>query len=71
VVEELAYLVRDFQELHTESLKWQEIWIKVSCRNPKEIKGTTEVYFNLQGHWISWALAGHKPPNKPSGERHL
>lgn len=50
---ELAYLVGDLEEVHAPSLDWQEVWVKVACKNPKEIKGTTDVYINKKGYKIS------------------
>jgi len=34
-VMELAYLVGDPKEVHLESLKWKEVWIKVACKKSK------------------------------------
>ena len=62
---ELAYLVSDHEEVHLESLKWKEVWVKVACKDPRKINGTSNVYINKQEHKISWFVAnkGHvKPP---------
>lgn len=52
-VMELAYLVRDPQEVHIESLNWKEVRVKVSCKDLTHINGTSEVYINKQGHRIT------------------
>ena len=70
---ELAYLVGDHEEVHLESLKWKEVWVKVACKDPRKINGTSNVYINKQDKGqeddeltkISWFVAnkGHvKPP---------
>uniref|UniRef100_K3Y3G3 Uncharacterized protein n=1 Tax=Setaria italica TaxID=4555 RepID=K3Y3G3_SETIT len=64
-VMELAYLVGDPKEVNTESLTWIEIWVKVSCKDPKHINGTSEVYINKQGYRITWVVAD-KGPTKPT-----
>ena len=66
-VMELGYLVGDPEEVHVESLKWKEVWIKVACKDPKQINGTSEVYINKQGHKISWFVADKDPTKPPSG----
>ena len=60
-VMELAYLVGDPEEVFLESLEWKEVWVKVSCKDPKKIAGTSEVYINKQGHKISWSVADKGP----------
>ena len=45
---ELAYLVGDHEEVHLESLKWKEVWVKVACKDPRKINGTSNVYINKQ-----------------------
>ncbi|XP_039772965.1 uncharacterized protein LOC120641069 [Panicum virgatum] len=62
-VMELAYLVGDPEEVFLDSLDWKEVWIKVSCKDPKKIAGTSEVYINKQGHKITWTVA-EKGPTK-------
>ena len=60
-VMELAYLVGDPEEVFLESLEWKEVWVKVSCKDPKKIAGTSEVYINKQGHKITWSVADKGP----------
>ncbi|KAG2585396.1 hypothetical protein PVAP13_6KG417301, partial [Panicum virgatum] len=64
-VMELAYLVGDPEEVHLESLKWKEVWVKVACKDPKKISGTSAVYINKQGHKISWAVFEKDPTQPP------
>ena len=47
-VMELAYLVGDHEEVHLGSLKWKEVWVKVACKDPRKINGTSNVYINKQ-----------------------
>jgi hypothetical protein len=35
-------------------LKWRAVRVKVWCRDPMKIEGSTMVYFNKQGHMITW-----------------
>ncbi|CAO2147079.1 unnamed protein product [Urochloa humidicola] len=65
-VMELAYLVGDPEEVHLESLKWKSVWVKVACRDPKAIGGTSEVFINKQGWKISWYVE-EKAPGKVEG----
>ncbi|CAN6227779.1 unnamed protein product [Urochloa humidicola] len=60
-VMELAYLVGDPEEVHEESLKWKSVWIKVACRDPKAISGTSEVFINKQGRKITWFVEDKAP----------
>ena len=66
---ELAYLVRDPEEVFLDSLDWKEVWVKVSCKDLQKIAATSEVYINKQGHKITWTVAEkgptkmHKPAN--------
>ncbi|CAO2149131.1 unnamed protein product [Urochloa humidicola] len=62
-VMELAYLVGDPEEVHLASLKWKSVWVKVACRDPKAINGTSQVFINKQGRKISW-FAEEKAPGK-------
>jgi len=61
-VTELAYLVGDPEEVFVESLKWKEVWIKVACKNPSQINGSSEVFINKQGFRISWTISDKDPP---------
>lgn len=49
-----AHLVGDPKEVHTPSLQWRSVWVKVSCKHPSKIGGATEVFINKQGRKISW-----------------
>jgi hypothetical protein len=65
---ELAHLVGDPEEVHLPSLQWKSVWVKVSCKNPNQIGGTSEVFINKQGRKISWFFSDklkQHPPNKP------
>ena len=42
-VMELAYLVGDPEEVHLESFKRKEVWVKVACKDPKKISGPSAV----------------------------
>jgi hypothetical protein len=67
VVMELASLVGDPEELHSPSLQWKSVWVKVASKNPYLIKGTSEVYINKQGKKISWFYSNKLsqfPPSK-------
>ena len=64
-VMELAYLVGDPEEVHLESFKRKEVWVKVACKDPMKISGTSAVYINKQGHKISWAVSEKDPTQPP------
>jgi hypothetical protein len=68
---ELAKLVGDPEEVHLPSLHWRSVWIKVSCKNPNQIGGTSEVFINKKGRRISWFYSDKLqkyPPNKPDDD---
>ena len=68
---ELARLVGDPEEVHLPSLHWRSIWVKVSCKNPNQIGGTSEVFINKKGRRISWYYSNKLqkyPPNKPDDD---
>jgi len=49
-VEEVSYLVGDFIEVDTKSLPGLDpIRVKVSCKDPSSIQGSSKVYFNGRG----------------------
>jgi len=53
-VEEVSYLVGDFVEVDTKSLPvLGPIRVKVSCKDPSSIKGSSKVNFNGKGFPIS------------------
>ena len=53
-VEEVSYLVGDFVEVDTKSLPGLgPIRVKVSCKDPSSIKGSSKVNFNGKGFPIS------------------
>lgn len=63
-MEEVAYLVGDFEELDKASLPGLgPIRVKVSCKDPKEIKGASKVYFNNRGFMVSWLVETEKTQN--------
>nr|TKW39667.1 hypothetical protein SEVIR_1G194400v2 [Setaria viridis] len=63
-VMELAYLVGDPEEVCIESLNWRKIWVKVSCKDPKHINGSSDVLTTKKGYMITWTVA-HKGQTKP------
>lgn len=66
VVEEVAFLVGDFIEVDTKSLPGLgPIRVKVSCKDPASIKGSSKVYFNGRGFYISWNLENEKNEKRP------
>ena len=70
-VMELAKLVGDPEEVHLPSLQWKSVWVKVSCKDPIKIGGTSEVFINKQERRISWYYSDKLekfPPNKPDDD---
>jgi hypothetical protein len=68
---ELARLVGDPKEVHLPSLQWRSVWVKVSCKNPDQIGGTSEVFINKKGRRISWFYSDklkNFPPSKPDDD---
>jgi hypothetical protein len=64
-VEEVAYLVGDFVEVDPRSLLGLgPIRLKVACKDPAAIKGSSKVYFNGRGFFISWNLESEKNERK-------
>lgn len=76
VVMEVAHLVGDPEEVDLASLKWQgPMRVKVGCRDSKEIKGETQVFFNGDSHKIKWVVESgkdqfDKAANKSRFDRH-
>lgn len=66
VVFELAHLVEDPEEVHLPSLQRKSVWVKVSCKNPNQIGGTSEVFINKQGRKISWFFSDKLKQNPPT-----
>lgn len=57
VVMEVAHLVGDPEEVDMASLKGQgPVRIKVGCRDSKELKGETQVFFNGDSRRIKWVV---------------
>lgn len=70
-VMELARLVGDPEEVHGPSLQWKAVWVKVSCKDPSKIGGTSEVFINKRGRKISWYYSDKMaqfPPTKPDDD---
>jgi len=70
-VMKLARLVGDPEEVHLLSLQWKAVWVKVSCRNPNKIGGTSEVFINKKGRKITWYFSDklqNYPPSKPDDD---
>ena len=45
--------------------------VKVSCRNPNKIGGTSEVFINKKGRKITWYFSDklqNYPPSKPDDD---
>jgi len=64
-------LVGDPEEVHLPSLQWKSVWVKVSCKDPIKIGGTSEVFINKQERRISWYYSDKLekfPPHKPGDE---
>ena len=71
LVMELAWLVGDPKEVHLPSLSWRSVWAKVSCKNPGQIGGTSEVFINKQGRRITRYYSDKLkkfPPSKPDDD---
>jgi hypothetical protein len=52
---ELSYLVGDPIEVYLKTLDSQgPVKVRVACREAKEIRGETKVYFNGEGYTIRW-----------------
>jgi hypothetical protein len=55
IIKEISYLMGDQLEVDEESLlKGRAIRVKVMCKDALKIEGSTLVYFNRQGHMITW-----------------
>jgi hypothetical protein len=61
VVMEVAHLVGDPEEVDLASLKWQgPVRVKLGCRDSREVKGETHVFFNGDSHRIKWVVESSK-----------
>jgi hypothetical protein len=73
---EVAHLLGDPKEVDLASLKWQgPVRVKVGCRDSREIKGETQVFFNGDSHKIKWVVESgkdqfDKAANKSRFDRH-
>lgn len=70
-VMELAKLVGDPKEVHLPSLQWRSVWVKVACKDPSKICGTSEVFINKKGRRITWFYSDklkQLPPSKPDDD---
>jgi hypothetical protein len=57
VAMEVAHLVGDPEEVDMASLKGHgAVRIKIGCRDSREVKGETQVYFNGDSHRIKWVV---------------
>jgi hypothetical protein len=57
VVREIAYLVGEPEEVDTKTLEgFGPIKIKISCRDAKQLRGETQVYFNKESRSIRWEV---------------
>jgi hypothetical protein len=57
--------VGDPEVVYIESLGWKEVWIKVASKEPRSIKGTSEVYINKIGCLIIWEAVDPKISSPP------
>lgn len=61
VVMEVAHLVGDPEEVDMASLKGQgPVRVKLGCRDSREIKGETQVFFNGDSHKLKWVVESGK-----------
>ena len=57
----MAYLVGNFEEVDKSSLPGLgPIRVKVSYKDPKEIKGSSKVFFYKRGFMVSWLVESEK-----------
>jgi hypothetical protein len=57
VVREIAYLVGEPEEVDIKTLEgFGPIRIKISCRDAKQVRGETQVYFNKESRGIRWEV---------------
>jgi hypothetical protein len=57
VVWEIAYLVGEPEEVDLKSLEaFGAVRIKLSCRDAKQVRGKTQVYFNKESREIRWEV---------------
>jgi hypothetical protein len=57
VVREVAYLVGEPEEVDLKTLEgFGPIKIKLSCRDAKQVRGETQVYFNKESRGIRWEV---------------
>jgi hypothetical protein len=57
VVREIAYLVGEPEEVDIKSLDgFGPIRIKIACRDAKQVRGETQVYFNKESRGIRWEV---------------
>lgn len=69
-VEEVAYLVGDFEEIDLSTLPGLgPIRVKVSCKDPNQIKGASKVYFNKSGFMVSWLVESEKAQDSKNANK--
>jgi hypothetical protein len=57
VVREISYLVGEPEEVDLKSLEgFGAVRIKLSCRDAKQVRGKTQVYFNKESREIRWEV---------------
>jgi hypothetical protein len=57
VVREISYLVGEPEEVDLKSLEgFGPVRIKLSCRDAKQVRGETQVYFNKESRGIRWEV---------------
>lgn len=61
VVMEVSHLVGDPEEVDMASLKWKgPVRVKIGCRDSREVKGETQVFFNGDSRRIKWVVESGK-----------
>ncbi|CAL4984975.1 unnamed protein product [Urochloa decumbens] len=67
VVMEVAYIVGDPEEVDLNSLNRPgPVRIKLACRNAKQVRGETQVFFNGESCQIRWEVESTKSQDTPS-----
>jgi hypothetical protein len=58
VIEKIAHLIGDPMEVDSISLNREAVRVKVLCRDPLKIGGTSEIFLNRVGYRITWNPEG-------------
>lgn len=68
IMKNLAYLIDDPVEVDAISLIREVVRVKVLCRDPTKINGTSEVFLNKIGYKITWVPEGIKQSSSKPDE---